>query len=98
MKDSARKAMFAKYKKGDYVHYKGWGLGKIVGVKESKDWNGSEFPIFRVSTKTFPKQHFQFGVKDAYLHELGDVIPKEHAMKMIEERKYLQRELRHLER
>ena len=94
LKDSQRKAMFAKakYKKGDFVHYNGWGLGKVVGLKNIKDWNGNVGYIYRVSTKTFPKQHFQFGVKDVYDHEISGIIPNDKAKEMIEESKKNQKD------
>ena len=50
MKRSQQKAMFAK---GDYVHWKGWGLAKIVDHRTNGLSNEIEY---RVNTKTHKNQ------------------------------------------
>jgi hypothetical protein len=113
MKDSVRKAIFAKrvnkivennmknrpfgmaikedknnptFKKGDYVHYKGWGLAKVTGIEPYHDAFAGDVFKYRVNTKTFKNQTFQFGVKTAHTHELSHVS-KSDAMKDIKKRK-----------
>ncbi len=69
------------FKKGDYVHFKGWGLAKVTGAIK----DGDVFK-YRVNTKTFKNQTFQFGIKTAHTHELSHVS-KSDAMKHIKKRK-----------
>jgi hypothetical protein len=74
------------FKKGDFVHYLGWGLAKVVSAEKYTDTFAGQVYRYRVNTKTYPKQKFHFGIKTAYDHELRKVSDSE-AKRHIQRRK-----------
>lgn len=54
---------------GDYAHWKGFGLVKIVGHYHHPTWNHT---IYKVKTGLLGNG-FSFGVKEAHPHELTKV-------------------------
>ena len=73
------------YAKGDYVHWKGWGLAKIVEHRTNRLSNEIEY---RVNTKTHKNQKFQMGIKTDHPQELTKVS-NEDAKNYISSKSYI---------
>ena len=64
------------FKKGEYVHYSGWGLAKVTKVEPYHDALAGDTFRYRINTKTYKGQKFEFGVQKAHASELRPVDNK----------------------
>ena|SRR5689334_3170231 len=63
-------------KVGDYAHWRGYGLVKIVKVEKYNDAMAGEQIRYKVKTGV-AKKGFSFGIKTAYGHELNKMTHDE---------------------